>query len=54
MKIGDKVLVPNYIAFEKKSEAIALTVIQGICKISEKTHGKIQKGIEKNNRSLSK
>jgi hypothetical protein len=40
MKIGDKILVPNWIAFEKKSEAIAAAVMSEIHeKIIEKMKG---------------
>jgi hypothetical protein len=30
MKIGDKILIPNYIAFENKSDAIAAAVVNSI------------------------
>mgnify|MGYP003427150074 CR=1 FL=1 len=40
MKTGDKILVPNCIAFEKKSEAIAAAVVNEIHeKITEKMDG---------------
>lgn len=40
MKIGDKILVPNWIVFEKKSDAIAATVVNKIHeKIIEKMDG---------------
>lgn len=40
MKIGDKILVPNWIAFEKKSDAIVAVVVNEIHeKITEKMDG---------------